>query len=337
MNTKKADMIIDLQYGSTGKGLIAGYLAEKEGYDVCVTANMPNAGHTYIDSKDQKMVHKVLPNGVVSPSCEWAVIGPGAVFSVERLIAELDHLDSLGYSGFRVAIHPNACVLLPRHINGEDHLHTIGSTKQGSAAAMIEKINRRTDPGHCLARNYKDIIPKKADEVLTEGRVEVVSHEDYRMIISCARRILLEGAQGYSLGINQPFWPYATSRECTPARFMSDMMIPLPMLTKVIGVARVHPIRVGGTSGGCYDDQEELTWQKVGQIPELTTVTQRERRVFGFSYRQMNDAIWETQPDEIFLNFCNYDKNKALEIRFNYPDRIRYMGWGPAQKDVEEV
>ncbi len=75
----KLDLIVDLQYGSTGKGLIAGYLAEKHGYDCVVNANMPNAGHTYIDDKGQKMVHKVLPNGIVSPSCDTVLIGPGSV------------------------------------------------------------------------------------------------------------------------------------------------------------------------------------------------------------------------------------------------------------------
>ena len=41
----KADayMIIDLQYGSTGKGLLAGYLAETMQPDVLAAAWMPNA------------------------------------------------------------------------------------------------------------------------------------------------------------------------------------------------------------------------------------------------------------------------------------------------------
>lgn len=36
-------MIVDLQYGSTGKGAIAGYLSTKNDYDTVISANMPNA------------------------------------------------------------------------------------------------------------------------------------------------------------------------------------------------------------------------------------------------------------------------------------------------------
>ena len=65
---KKVDMVIEMQFGSTGKGLIAGYLAEKYGHDVVLTANMPNAGHTYINATGRKWVHKALPSGITSPS-----------------------------------------------------------------------------------------------------------------------------------------------------------------------------------------------------------------------------------------------------------------------------
>ena len=61
---KKVDIIVDLQFGSTGKGALAGYLAANSDYDVVVSANMPNAGHTFIDSKGQRMIHKVLPSGI---------------------------------------------------------------------------------------------------------------------------------------------------------------------------------------------------------------------------------------------------------------------------------
>lgn len=326
---KKVDMVVDLQYGSTGKGLIAGYLAESRKYDVVVNANMPNAGHTYIDDVGQKMIHKVLPNGVVSPACTWALIGPGSVFSIDQLVKEIGQLNIFGYGYFIVGVHPNAVLLQNHHIQGERNLDTIGSTKQGSSEAMIEKIRRSTDVGHNLASNHTYTINNR-----TNGRATVLTHDEYRNVISSAKSILAEGAQGYSLGINQQFWPYCTSRECTPSRFASDMMIPLPMIREVIGVARVHPIRVGGTSGAPYPDQTELTWEDVGQTPELTTVTKKERRIFDFSYKQMDDAIWEMRPDKIFLNFVNYDKDKADEIIRKYGSLIHWVGIGPTRKDV---
>ena len=81
---KKVDVIIDLQFGSTGKGLIAGYMATHGTYDTVVNANMPNAGHTFIDAKGQVMMHKVLPNGVVGPNVKNVMIGAGSIFSLEQ-------------------------------------------------------------------------------------------------------------------------------------------------------------------------------------------------------------------------------------------------------------
>ncbi len=329
-NGRKVDIIVDLQYGSTGKGLIAGWLATQHQYDVVVNANMPNAGHTYIDREGNKMIHKVLPSGVVSPSCCFALLGPGSVFDIEQLRGELARLKEIGYDHFTVLIHPNAVVLTEQHRQAEQHLGSIGSTKQGSAAAMIDKINRNGTVV-TIAKDYGICINK-----MTQGKAKVVSIDLYRGVLKQANHILAEGAQGYSLGINQHFWPYTTSRECTPARFLSDMMIPINYLRKVIGVARVHPIRVGGSSGPCYSDQMEISWESIGQTPELTTVTKKQRRLFSYSEHQIEDAIWECEPDEIFLNFVNYDKLMADKILRNpsYGDRIKYIGMGPNHDDV---
>lgn len=335
----KADLIVDLQYGSTGKGLIAGYLADTRHYDVVVTANMPNAGHTFIDSAGNKMVHKVLPNGVVSPNCRYALIGPGAVFSIDRLIEEIDTANSFGYH-FIVVIHPMATVLNDEHRNDEAAIKSaIGSTGQGSAAAMMEKLGRIDAPVAHRVMGYGDW-----------GRsIMVATTSEYNAIIKHANNILLEGAQGFSLGINEQFYPYCTSRDCTPARFMADMAIPLPMLRKVIGTARTYPIRVaspkGGTSGGCYPDQRELKWSDLGVQAEKTTVTKKTRRVFTFSPLQISDAMYASAPDEVFLNFCNYvtDRNTGIQApELNnmveaFKGKVKFLGWGPDVSDVEEV
>lgn len=333
--TKKIDMVVDLQYGSTGKGLIAGYLANRHYYDVVVNANMPNAGHTFIDSKGHKMVHKVLPNGIANPECEWALLGPGSVFSLERLIYELDQAESFGYKRFKVGIHPNAVMLEDHHAEQEKALSNIGSTMQGSSAAMIQKIQRGLDRANIIGHLY-DV------GYMYRSRIMVLDHDDYRQIVSGAFKILAEGAQGFSLGINQDFYPYCTSRECTPSRFLSEMGLPINMLHKIVGTARTYPIRVGNTadghSGGWYNDQEETSWEDLGLNPEKTTVTGRVRRVFTWSNKQIADAIWECCPDEIFLNFCNYASPALMSsIRASIGSLIRYEGYGPNITDVVDI
>lgn len=333
---KKADLIIDLQYGSTGKGLIAGYLGATGNYDLVVNANMPNAGHTYIDVHGNKMMHKVLPNGLVGKSVKNVVIAAGSVFSLDVLQKELDILAQFGYDHFNLHIHENAVVLKDGHISAEQEgmLDQIGSTKQGSAAAMIDKIMR-------ISRHNPT-----AGVVLreTKWRHMLISQAEYLKLLHASKATLIEGAQGYSLGINAGFYPYCTSRDCTPARFMADCGVPLPYLRKVIGTARMHPIRVGGDSGPCYEDQKELDWNAdLGIVAERTTVTNRIRRVFTWSQQQIEEAIMACQPDEIFLNFCNYDPSEVNKVlgkihlaahKVGCYSEVKYTGWGPNHDDI---
>lgn len=336
MHDKKVDMIVDLQYGSTGKGLIAGYMAERYGYDLCVTANMPNAGHTYIDHDGYKFVHKVLPSGVVGHKCRVALIGPGAIFDLERLLEEVSFLESCGYGHFVVGIHPNAVPLQEEHVEAEKVNVAIGSTMQGSGAAMAHKIARPVDRSIIAADVFR------GNEIITD-RIKVLDHKDYARALRDADHILAEGSQGYSLSINGPFYPYCTSRDCTPGRFLSDMAIPHAMLSRVLGVARLHPIRVGspegGHSGPGYPDQTEISWTDLGVAPETTTVTGRIRRVFTFSGRQMEEAIHDCCPDGVFLNFCNYQPesvHKITEWIRQCGSRVIFTGWGPRPTDIRE-
>jgi adenylosuccinate synthase len=134
----KVDLVVDLQFGSTGKGLICGYLGETGDYDTCITANMPNAGHTYIDSRGNKYITKVLPASFVGEAIKQILIGPGAVFDLEQLKKEMVWLRS----DQTLRIHPGAMVLTPEHREKEESLDHIGSTRQGSAAAVIDKMWR---------------------------------------------------------------------------------------------------------------------------------------------------------------------------------------------------
>jgi adenylosuccinate synthase len=129
----KIDLIFDMQYGSTGKGLLAGYLGEVNKPDMVVNCNMPNAGHTYIDSKGQKMIFKCLPNSIVSPNLTKVLLGPGSVVNLDRLNDEIREAKSFGYlQHTKVWIHPNATILKDEHRDFEaSTLNSIASTMQG--------------------------------------------------------------------------------------------------------------------------------------------------------------------------------------------------------------
>jgi len=342
-NHRKVDIIVDLQYGSTGKGAIAGFLAAEsmkagDPYDLIINANMPNAGHTYIDEFGHKMVHKVLPSGIVGKP-NFVFLGAGSVFSIGQLADEISKANSFGYK-FKVFVHPNATILAASDVTAEkESINGIGSTQSGAAEATITKIRRQSA---CTAGQLRPAM-----EPMEDIGVYVATLPEWEYGLTHAESILAEGAQGYDLGINGAFYPYCTSRDCTPTRFMADMGIPHGYLRSVIGTVRTFPIRVGGNSGGHYSDQKEISWSELGQPPEYTTVTNRMRRVFTFSREQIRRAAWECQPDHIFLNFCNYLKSdkevndlvKVIEqeVDKNRSGAVKFLGYGPRHQDIRMV
>ena len=339
-------VITDLQFGSTGKGLFAGYLAMLHEPDTVVCAWGPNAGHTFIDHNDRKYVHTMIPNGIVSPGLRRVLIGPGAVVNPIAMTAELQScMDHMAY-GVVFAIHESAAVVQNRHVQEEQvYGRLIGSTMKGTGAAVAEKITRRTPDRPIIAR---DALRG------TELEQYVVNAEAYNELVDESRIMLVEGSQGFSLSINQGFYPHITSRECTTNQILSDCGIPFingleaPI---VYGVARTYPIRVAnrydesgkmiGTSGGCYPDQMELEWKTIRREPELTTVTKLPRRLFSFSQEQIRQAVRMNGVDYVFLNFANYcDSDIILEdIMSKIEDYapVTWTGWGPTINDVRRV
>lgn len=343
---RKVSLICDLQYGSTGKGLIAGYIAERDAPDTIVTAWAANAGHTYIDASGRKFVHTMLGNGIVSPNLNKVMIGPGSLINPDNLIREIHQCEDL-LGGADIMIHPHAAVITDDHVSIENSTMTgIGSTKKGVGAALIQKIER--NPHHT-----NTAVALLGDTPLGQF---VVSSEQYNAALDGSHNILVEGAQGFSLGINNGFYPYVTSRECTPAQIMVDAGVPVRWLTNVIGSMRTFPIRVAnrydedgkqiGWSGPHYPDQKEISFDDIGVETEFTTVTKLPRRVFTFSKQQTKEAMRMCQPDEIFLNFMNYmdDDGSVLpltdfisnECKKQGGKGVCYLGYGPASTDVRE-
>lgn len=372
---KMLSIVMDLQFGSTGKGLLCGWLSNAYNYDTVISAWGPNAGHTYIDQRGVKYVNTMLPIGALNPSVRNVLLGPGSVINLQSLLSETQF--AVIHSGdraptFSLVIHPQAMVVRERHLEQEKQLVRIGSTMKGTGAALLEKIAR--DPAQSpLVRDAVDdpAFIEFQDRMEKIGIQVLISEEAYNTAIRASSNALLEGAQGFSLGLNRGFWPHTTSREITPAQMLSDCALPLPLSygVTVYGCLRTYPIRVAnrtspsgkllGTSGGVYRDQRELTWDELGLEPEYTTVTKLKRRVFSFSYDQLIDALRLCTPDHLFLNFCNYleprhgsewdrtgklarlvddiDSIAADMAPGNKDCAVSYLGWGPNHDDVEEL
>lgn len=292
----RVTIVVDLQFGSTGKGLLAGYLAKHQRFDAVVTAWAPNAGHTFVDRSGRRFVHTQLANAVVSPTIRQVFIGPGSVIDLDALQRELNECRDL-MAGKQLVIHAHAAVVLPRHREAELELSRIGSTQKGSMAAVVERAQRDASR-HVTAGTAEDLPPAVASCV--------VSPQEFSLRLNTCHHLLVEGHQGFSLSIYHGLYPYVTSRDTTVHAILADCGVPRTRELTVWGTLRTFPIRVGGTSGPGYPDQRETTWDELGQTPEQTTVTKRIRRVFTYSREQIRHANQINRVDRAFVNFMNY-------------------------------
>jgi len=341
---KNFDAVIDLGWGSSGKGGIAGYLAMRKPYKSVVCAYGRQAGHTY--NNEEHGIHMMvqqLPVGIVSESVETIFIGPGAIIHPETLLAELDRYAEL-VAGKRLIIHEHAAIVTDKHAETE---MSIGQTKMGSTGKGVGQamINR-------ILRDPKGNGTAKQALVGTELECFVASRFKYdkllrHYLIKDEPQILIEGAQGFGLSMYHGDYPYVTSRDVTPGQLFVDCAMPWQFYDqiKVIGVTRTRPIRVNnrdGFSGPCYSDQHELSWEEVGVEPEKTTVTQLERRIFSFSKEQLGHAGYMClrEGDEVALTFCDYidiEEFQKIKAAINSGSLLKYVVDGPDDSNVRMI
>lgn len=353
-NEPGAYVLVDGQFGSTGKGLLAAYIALQMDNRVNkITTNAgPNSGHTaYYDrspgKRDKVMTQQVpvasvfldemrqeAPNSVSSFD---TIINAGAVIDAEILLDELEHF--MQADGNRVLIHPSAALITNQAwATDQQTLRKIAGTGKGVGPAMAQKIMRTYGKEGMASHTFAPFLREgyKSWDNLWDWNKDVV---------------FVETAQGFSLGLNSArFYPHVTSRECTVGQALADARIPAQMLKKVVATFRTFPIRVGNTeasSGDWYPDQEETTWEALGLTPEFTTVTKRVRRVATWSWTQFRECLQTNRPDVLFLNFANYlslqnlsahiyDMKLAYRQEMGHDPEAFLVGKGPYCSDVEE-
>ena len=190
------NIIMDMQFGSTGKGSLAYLLGLWLKPDVAVTAWGPNAGHTSM-RLGKKYVHTMLANSMLCDSVSTQVMGPGSVVNLASLMSECTtaYLDKV-WIRKTIIIHPMACILRQDHADVEQELTRIGSTMKGTAAAAIEKIWRDPDRSP-LARDFfrsASIVEYYQNKFYEVGIRLYIQEYDYR---ESEAGILVEGSQGY--------------------------------------------------------------------------------------------------------------------------------------------
>jgi len=360
----KCNIVLDGQWGSTGKGKLAAYLGDREEL-AAVTADFnSNAGHTFVLEDDTSHVLHHLPCSVVNLDA-MVIIGASAGITVEKLLQEIDELDKYGVAD-RLAIHPMAGIITEDDALAERSelkgTGFIGSTQKGVGAALVRKVMRRAP----TAKDIPELKPFIQDTTAYLAST-----------LRGGGTVLAETAQGFDLSLNHGHsYPYVTSRDVTTASALNNLGLPPHCLGRVWGSLRAFPIRVGhiyddagvktGDSGPYYRDQVEYEWDELSDLmgqtlrPELTTVTKRQRRIFSWSWMQYEKFLRVCAPTDLFVNFVNYIHKSNYAVRsqsllsssaksfvteihgcgidaWGRPPKVSLLGTGPKMEDMVEI
>ena len=324
----KLNLIMDGQFGSTGKGLVAAYIGENNHVDIAVTNSSPNAGHTFYVG-DEKYVTRHLPIAGILNRNSTIYLCPGAIIDVDILLAEIKifniHRD-------RICIHPRCAIIEQVDIDRErkGSVSKIASTRKGVGQALMRKINRESK----LAQGCEELRP-------------YIKELDLNWYLDQGCIVLMEVPQGFDLSINSGLsYPHCTSREITVAGAMNDAQVHPSYYGNTIVCIRTYPIRVGhliedgvkvGDSGPFYDDSKEISWNAIGVPPEYTTNTHRMRRVCTFSMKQYTRMLYMLKPDYVVLNFANYMNKLKLDKMIRDLPEVTHVGFGPKIEDVKTI
>lgn len=167
MQKGKFNLIVDQAWGSSGKGKTSSWLVDKFNVGQVSSSNMPNAGHSVVFGKE-KFVAKAIPTAAALKKFKGAhidcFISPGSGFSWEQLIKEWNETGRP-----KIFVHDRSSIVTEEHKNressGGDSTKHIASTMQGTAAAIVDKVLRKSD---VLLAGTKD---SKLEKEIHEARM----------------------------------------------------------------------------------------------------------------------------------------------------------------------
>ena len=295
------DVIVGGQYGSEGKGNIAGHIAPE--YDLLIRVGGPNAGHqVYAEPYPEKYYH--LPSGTRRAPKAQLLLGAGAVIYPDGLLEEIANHQ---VTGNRISIDPQAIIISDKDICDEKKLfQSISSTAQGVGVANAKKILGRSSYKDGTSRHLAKDVPTLRPYILESQ--EIIGNAYVK-----GKKVLLEGTQGTSLSLHHGDYPHVTSRDTTVSGFLADAGIAPKNVRRIVMVCRTYPIRVGGPSGPLkieitYDELAErsgIDMEEICRI-EKTTTTGRQRRIAEFDWEQLKRSTQLNGPTDIALTFVDY-------------------------------
>lgn len=331
-------VVVGGQFGSEGKGHVTGWLAKGPLKSIArsvVRVAGPNAGHTAYDDKGRPFALRQIPVAAVTNPDLGLVIGAGSEIDPDVLEAEIDLLEQAGITvRDRLYVDNEATVISQEHKDAEGALvGRIGSTGKGIGAARAARIRRE-------AQTWQDYSPGRD----WAGRLVRLDTSAFLRTELRKGDVLIEGTQGYGLGLRAGFYPFCTSSDCRAIDFLAMAgLLPSPAHQAIVWpVFRTFPIRVAGNSGPLANETSwaDLSKRSGGHIKsERTTVTQKVRRVGEWDPVLARAAIEGNGGDTAKL----YPVLLFLDYMFpelasrSHPDFLERAHWQYIEKIEEDL
>ena len=324
-------VVLGAQWGDEGKGKVTDFFASSADFVVRFQGGN-NAGHTIVVG-DEKLALSLTPSGVLYPDCV-PVIGSGCVIDLGFLKEELQMLNDKNVSTEKLAISPNAHLVMPYHKLLDELIeenlgeNKIGTTKKGIGPCYADKIQRRgirvqdllnqdlfekkvkanvEETNLTLTKIYNQ-PPLVAEEIINEFNdyKDIVSNHvvDTSLLIDNAikdqKSILFEGAQGTLLDIDHGTYPFVTSSNTSSGNAAIGSGVGPKNIDRIVGVTKAYISRVG--SGPFVTEQKnEIGDYLIKKGAEFGVVTGRRRRCGWLDLISLKYSVRVNSLTELFI------------------------------------
>lgn len=274
-------VVVGGQFGSEAKGHITAQLVRRYKPSWVIRVAGPNAGHSAIhpDSGEKIALRQIPVAAVVDPDVGLG-IAAGSEVDPDVLLSEIEMLHGHGIEVLhRLYVDPQATLINAGHRFVEKEMTArLGSTAKGIGAARADRIMRN-------ANIWADVYTDYAGLSIPEGVTDINCVAIAEVAAASVSDVIIEGTQGYGLGLHAGHYPFCTSSDARAIDFLAMVgMSPwrAGREIRVWPVFRTYPIRVAGNSGPLLG---ELSWEELAERtggyiqPERTTVTGNIRRV----------------------------------------------------------
>lgn len=323
-------VVVGAQWGDEGKGKVVDLYAPYA--DLVVRyAGGANAGHTLVVGGEKLILH-LIPSGILHEQTK-CVVGQGTVIDPAVFLKEIHALSERGVNTQgRLLASQRAHVVLPHHklidelrekkSNGE-----IGTTKRGIGPCYEDKVARRgvrmgdlrdakrlrskleanLECWQPVAEDLGGTLPS-ADEVVSQyaelGEALRTTIGDAAAIVRASiqanEKILLEGAQGTMLDIDNGTYPFVTSSNAVAGGACAGAGIGPTHIRRAVGIAKAYTTRVGG--GPFPTELEDETGQQLRDAgAEYGSTTGRPRRCGWLDLVALRHAVAVNGLDELAI------------------------------------